>query len=235
MSQKPETLLKEDVHTLPLESSLRQSLVSRKLLKGQLRRVILARWPGDDAPRALQNKTETGNIKACEWRGSWGVRNLISNTYSLHCHHQKNRYWLGKAEKTHTSEVEIAQLVERRTRDRKVVRSNPSRSGGRIFFSSVHFLCWLLLAVRSTSVLPQWHVKDPGHSAKTHASLTQWSRSGLTMLSRHGCGNLSGKQTSSHATPHGMFGYGRLSSLSHCRLILASRVVTLACASWSPL
>ena len=32
-------------------------------------------------------------------------------------------------------------LVERRTRDRKVVSSNPSWSSGRIFFSRVNFLC----------------------------------------------------------------------------------------------
>ena len=49
--------------------------------------------------------------------------------------------------------------------------------------------------VRSTPVLPQWHIKDPGHPAKsavgrlhlnTHTPLAQRSRSGLTMpLSRH--------------------------------------------------
>ena len=32
-------------------------------------------------------------------------------------------------------------LVERRTRDRKVVSSNPGRSGGRIFFSRVNLVC----------------------------------------------------------------------------------------------
>ena len=46
-------------------------------------------------------------------------------------------------------------------------------------------------------VLPQWHVKDPGHPAKgaggrlhlnTRTFLTQRSRSGLTMLSRHSVG-----------------------------------------------
>ena len=37
----------------------------------------------------------------------------------------------------------IAQWLERRTRDWKVPGSNPSRSGGRIFFSRVDFLCWL--------------------------------------------------------------------------------------------
>ena len=34
-----------------------------------------------------------------------------------------------------------AQWLERRTRDQKVVGSNPCRSGGRIFFSRVNFLC----------------------------------------------------------------------------------------------
>ena len=37
-----------------------------------------------------------------------------------------------------------AQWLERRTRDWKVAGSNPCRSDGRIFFSSVNFLCWLL-------------------------------------------------------------------------------------------
>ena len=38
----------------------------------------------------------------------------------------------------------IAQWLERRSRDWKVTGSNPCRSGGRIFFSRVDFLCWLL-------------------------------------------------------------------------------------------
>ena len=75
-------------------------------------------------------------------------------------------------------------LVECQTHDWKFASSNPGRSGGRIFFSRVNFLCWLLFGVRSTPVLPWLHVKDPGHSAKsavsrldinTHASFTQWS------------------------------------------------------------
>ena len=52
----------------------------------------------------------------------------------------------------------IALVLECRTRDRKVPGSSPGRSGGRTFFSSVHFLCWLI---------SQWHVNDPGHSAKS--------------------------------------------------------------------
>ena len=77
-------------------------------------------------------------------------------------------------------------------------------------------------------VLPQWHVKDPGHSAKsaggrlhlkTHTPLTQRCRSGLTMLlSRHSVGTY--PETSSHATCQGTFCLSHLSSLSHCGLIL---------------
>ena len=40
--------------------------------------------------------------------------------------------------------VGIAQWLERRTRDWKVMGSNPCWNGGRIFFSRVDFLCWLL-------------------------------------------------------------------------------------------
>ena len=53
-------------------------------------------------------------------------------------------------------------------------------------------------------MLPQWNIKDPGHSAKSaggkfqlnrHTFLTQRSRSGLTMpLSRHSVGKLFGKE-----------------------------------------
>ena len=43
---------------------------------------------------------------------------------------------------------------------------NPSRSGGKIFFSRVNLVCRLLFGVCSTPVLLQWHAKDPGHSAK---------------------------------------------------------------------
>ena len=63
-----------------------------------------------------------------------------------------------------------------------------------------------LFSVCSTSMLPQWHLKDPSHSAKSaggrlhlnmHTPLTQRSRSGLTMLlSRHSVGTY--QETSSH-------------------------------------
>ena len=75
----------------------------------------------------------------------------------------------------------------------------------------------------------QWHIKDPGHSAKSadgrlhlnmHTPLTHRSRSGLNMpLSRQSVGIY--QETSSHATRQERFGHSRLSSLSHCGLILA--------------
>ena len=85
--------------------------------------------------------------------------------------------------------------------DPKVASLNPGRSGGRIFFSRVNFVCWLLFGVRFTPVLLQRHIKDPSHSGinaggrlhlNTHTTLTQWGRSGLTMpLSRHSVGTYS--------------------------------------------
>ena len=92
----------------------------------------------------------------------------------------------------------MACLLERRTRDRKVTCSDLGRSGLRIFFSRVNFLCSLLFGVRSSPVFQQEYVIDPGHSSKSaggrlhlnmHTPLTQRSRSGLTMpLSRHSVG-----------------------------------------------
>ena len=41
-------------------------------------------------------------------------------------------------------EAAIAQWLEHQARDLKVPGSSPSRNGGRIFFSRVNFLCWLL-------------------------------------------------------------------------------------------
>ena len=98
----------------------------------------------------------------------------------------------------------IARWLERRTRDRKVASSNPGRAAEE--FSSPSQLCVLTL-IRCPippPVLPQWHVKDPGHSAKgaggrlhlnTNTSLTQSSQSGLTMpLCRHSVGTYQGNE-----------------------------------------
>ena len=103
----------------------------------------------------------------------------------------------------------------------------PTGAAGEFFFSPEFTLC---ADSYSSSVLPpQWHVKDPSHSAKsaggrlqlnTHTSLTKRSRTGLIMpLPRHSVGTY--QETHSHATRPGTVGHSRLSSLSHCGLILA--------------
>ena len=48
---------------------------------------------------------------------------------------------------------QIAQWLECQTRDWKVSGSNPCRSGMRIFFSRVNFLCWLLFRYPFYSVV----------------------------------------------------------------------------------
>ena len=91
-------------------------------------------------------------------------------------------------------------------------------------------------------MLPHWHTKDLSHSARsaggklhltTHTPSTQQSQTRLTMLlSRHSVGTY--QKTSSHVTRQGTLGHSRLSSLSHCGLILALRL-ELVCASQAPL
>ena len=80
----------------------------------------------------------------------------------------------------------------------------PGSSCRGIFFSRVNFVYWLLFGVRSTSVLPQWHVEDPGHSAKSaggrlnldkHTLLAQRSRSGADYGAAQAyCGSVSGNE-----------------------------------------
>ena len=123
----------------------------------------------------------------------------------------------------------IACWLERQTCGWKVANSNPSRSGGRFFFSRVNFVCWFIFAVHSTPVLLQQHVKkNPSHSAKsaggrlhlnTHTPLTQQSWSGLTKpLSRHSVGIY--PETSSHTTHQGTHGY---TPVSYTHLTLPTR------------
>ena len=115
-------------------------------------------------------------------------------------------------------------LVERRTRDRKVASSIPGWSGGRIFFSRVNFACRHFFGVRSTHVLLQWHVKDPGHSAKSaggrlhlniHTPLTQQSRSGVVTMPLSWQSVETYPETSSHVICQGTLGHSRLSARTH--------------------
>ena len=97
----------------------------------------------------------------------------------------------------------IACWQQQQTCNRKVASLIPGRTSGIIFFSSVNFVGWLLCGVHSTPMLPQWHIKEPSHSAKSaggrlylnmHTPLTERSQSGL---STHGMGTH--PETSSHA------------------------------------
>ena len=96
----------------------------------------------------------------------------------------------------------IACWLERRTRDRKVAGSNPGRSGGRIFFSRVNFVCRLLFGVRSTPRVtavackrPQsfylkcrWLV-TPKHACTLDPTMLEWADSAAVQAE---CGNLLG-------------------------------------------
>ncbi len=57
--------------------------------------------------------------------------------------YEKQQY-IKKKNHITTQGAGIAQWLEHRTRDWKVAGSNPCWNGGRIFFSRVDFLCWLL-------------------------------------------------------------------------------------------
>ena len=102
----------------------------------------------------------------------------------------------------------IAYLVECWTHDWDIASSNPGRSSRRSFFFRVNFLCWLSLSVCFTPVLPQWHVKDLDHSAKstgyTWKHIHPWL-SELTMLYRLSGGTYQGNKltcnTSGSAQP----------------------------------
>ena len=72
----------------------------------------------------------------------------------------------------------IAQCLERRTRDRKVAGSNPCRSGFRIFFSRVGFLCWLLIRY-------PFHTRVTAVARKRPRSFCQKCRWQLT--AKHAC------------------------------------------------
>ena len=64
-------------------------------------------------------------------------------------------------------------VIERRTRDWKVAGSNPCWNGGRIFFSRVDFLCWLLFRYPFHPRVTTVARKKSRHSAKSAAGRLQ--------------------------------------------------------------
>ena len=62
--------------------------------------------------------------------------------------------------------------------ERSLVRV-PAGAAGEFYFAGVSFLCCLfIVGIRSTPMLAQQHVKDPGHSAK---------RAGGRLAAKHAC------------------------------------------------
>ena len=71
-----------------------------------------------------------------KWGGGGGTHTFRSVLYQIMEADQTTSIY--------TNILGTAQWLERRTRDWKVAGSNPCWGGGRIFFSRVNFLCWLL-------------------------------------------------------------------------------------------
>ena len=89
-------------------------------------------------------------------------------------------------------------LVDRRTRDQKVASLNPGRSGGRIFFSRVNFVCPFqprVTAVARKRLLSfcqkcRWQF-TPKHAYALDQSKSEWADDAAVQAE---CGNVSGKE-----------------------------------------
>ena len=75
---------------------------------------------------------------------------LVSNSIPFHRAHHAFWPWFMDSS-----------VVESRTHDQNVASSSPGRSGRVNFCADSHF------SICSTHVLLPWHMKDPGHSAKS--------------------------------------------------------------------
>ena len=75
-----------------------------------------------------------------------------------------------------TNRAKTAEWLERRTHDQKVSDLSPGRSGWKKTFSPVLTFCAdSYFSTRSTPVLLQQNVKDPGHSARSAGGRLQLS------------------------------------------------------------
>ena len=125
--------------------------------------------------------------------------------------------------------VGMARWLERRTRGRKVGVRIPAGAAEKCsspestlcadsYSMSVPTPCYRSGTQKTPTILPK--VQVAGYTWARIYTLTHRSRSGPTMpLSRQSVGVY--QETSTHATHQGTLGYSPLSSLSHCRLILA--------------
>ena len=67
----------------------------------------------------------------------------------------------------------IACWLERRTRDRKVRVRIPAGAAGEFSSPELTFCADSCSVSVPPPVSPQWHVKDPGHSAKSAGAMSQ--------------------------------------------------------------
>ena len=102
-------------------------------------------------------------------------------------------------------QMTVFKLIKTADSDQKAVGLSPCR---RIFFSRVNFLCWLLFQYPFPPVLPQQHVKDPGHFAKRAG--------GRLHLNTHGQVIWTGTHGASVGTPHTGHAQGPLKWIPLC-------------------
>ena len=74
---------------------------------------------------------------------NWAELNWQEATPGKRLRHWDGAHTFHSMQVMHHWGAGIAQWLERRISDCKVAGSSPGRSGGRIFFSRVNFLCWL--------------------------------------------------------------------------------------------
>ena len=79
------------------------------------------------------------------------------------------QHWNETTEQLKQLGAGIAQWLERRTRDSRSRVRIPAAAAGEFFSPGSTFCADSYSGIRSTPVLPQQHVKDPGHSARTCA------------------------------------------------------------------
>ena len=112
--------------------------------------------------------------------------------------------------------VRIAQLIECRTLDRKVAGSIAGRSGGRIFFLRVIFLCWIFYGSvpRPFLAVACKRPKSAGGRLQLNTYAPVTNEAGLGWLCCPGMVWKPHRETSAHATPLSCVKMGLLRSRS---------------------
>ena len=91
------------------------------------------------------HRMETNTPASAPWLGPKGISLAkLSCDQILHGIMGNKIHTQPLRQHRHRMGTGIAQWLEHRTRDQKVMGSNPCRSRVKIFFSRVNFLCWLL-------------------------------------------------------------------------------------------